>query len=252
MNHPFLHPVDPGTCRPPVCYDQLNTWIEELPREFAARNTPPPKATLLCGIPGSGKGLVVRAIAQGLNRPLHRLDPACDPFALAEIATLLGVDKPSVLWIDQPGDAHLGIVHWLLDRESQPVFLVATTDRPYRLPMGFVRADVFDSIWHLDLPNPQQRSAVWDQVIVTPDPSPGRYDSTLLARDTALFTPGEIHAAYQRTMRIKAGKLPTERELALQSADIHPIAQDLDEQLSRLREWSARHARSAAKTWHDD
>ena len=110
MNHPFLHPVDPGNNTVPVCYDRLQSWIDRLPGWFSNDVIPAPKATMLCGLPGSGKSRTVKAIARTLGRLLHRLDPACGLAALAEIHTLLGADKqPGVLWIDQPSAVQIGI-----------------------------------------------------------------------------------------------------------------------------------------------
>lgn len=123
------------------------------------------------------KGMAVQAIALVLRRPLYRLEPACDPFALAEILALLGADAPCVLWIDRPSDTHIGVVRWLLYHERPSMLVVFTTDFPYKLPMDYLRADAVESVWHFDLPNGQQRCALWHAFIpITGDKNIG-YDA---------------------------------------------------------------------------
>lgn len=249
-HHPFVHPVDPGSLQLPDCYDKLHVWLNQLPAWFNQEKIPAPKATVLCGIPGSGKHLVVRTIARKLARPLYRLDPACDAFALAEILGLLGVEAPCVLWIDRPEQTHIGVIRWLLDHPARPLYLAVTTDRPHMLPLDFLRSDVIESVWHLDLPDASHRSKWWDGIIETPDPYPGRYDGTEPARLSELLTPGEIQAAYDATMRQTGGQLPSEHDLKSHAHDIRPIVHCCSELLATLRHWAATHATNgASKAW---
>ena len=248
MKHPYLHPVDPGTNNVPVCYDRLQSWINRLPAWLADPSIPKPKATLLCGLPGTGKGNSVKAIARVLQRPLFRLDPACDRPALAEITTLLTQHKtPCVLWADQPGEVHAGMHRWLLDNTTQPAFVVFTTDTPQKLPAGFTRADVVESAWHLDLPGTRQRSALWGELLAAAYTGHHENDSVKLAQISPMFTAGEIHAAFEHAHR-ECGRLPDEGHLIDAVLRLRPVGCSMDEQLACLRAWALTHACVAAST----
>lgn len=248
LDHPFVHRVDPGNSTVPICYDRLQDWIDRLPGWFTSPEIPSPKATLLCGLPGSGKGTTAKAIARALQRPLYRLDPACDAFASAEILTLLGSDDPCVLWIDSPGEAHSGLLRWLLDRE-QLVFVVCTTDRPHRLPVGFTSRRIFCDIWHLDLPSMQQRIAIWSDLLSIRIEGHHLHDSVRLAQVSSMFTPGEIHEAYDDAVR-QAGQAPNEGALIDSILKLRPVSHELDENLARLRDWTTSRAAVAASVAH--
>lgn len=245
MIHPFLHPVKSGTTALPECFDQLHTWLKELPSWFANEHVPPPKATLLCGISSSGRGMAVHAITGVLNRQTYRLDPACDAFAMAEILALLGANAPCVLWIDRPGETHTGVLPWLLDHERSSVFVVLTSDEPYKLPVEFMRSDVIESVWHFDLPNSQQRCELWHAFVPLDGSAGGGYDAVRLAHASAMFSVGEIQAASKRAQRKHPGKELSNNELLDEIFAIRPLAYECDEQLARLLDWATLRAKHA-------
>ena len=243
-SHPYLHPIDPGTNNLPVCYDRLSSWISLLPAWLANPSTPPPRATLLCGLPGTGRGRAVRAIARALCRPLFRLDPATDRPALAEIITLLNTDAPCVLWVDQPGEQHAGIHRWLLDR-ARPTFVVFTTCAPHKLPAGFTRADIVECAWHLDLPDVRQRSALWGELLAAAYTGHHENDSVKLAQMSPMFTRCEIQAAFDSARR-DAGGSPDEGQLMDVVLQLRPVGCSMDEDVACLRAWARVHACDAA------
>lgn len=238
MNHHFLHAVDPGQLPLPGHLENIKSWLDRLPMQFGTR---PPKATLLCGIPGSGKARVAAAIALALQRPLYRLDPACDGVAMAEIVGLLAASDPCVLLVVEPGEQHRGLVQWLIERSASPVFLVAATSRPDKLPAGFFRRDLFDTAWHLDLPNRRERSRIWSQLF-DPHGSPvAGYDSVRLSNCSPRFTCEEIIAVHDAVVRsTPAGATPRENAFLDAVGRLVPIASEFDDEVSVLREWSAR------------
>ncbi len=203
-------------------------------------------ATLLCGLPGVGSGSAAKAIPKALGRPLLRLDPACDRPALAEITTLLDTDKmPCVLWVDQPGEVYSGIHRWLLDGPTTPAFDVFTTDAPHKLPAGFTRADVLESVWHLDLPDVRQRRALWGELLSTAHSGYHEHDSVKLAQLSPMFTPCEIQAAWDDARRV-CGGVPDEGRLIDAVLRVRPVALLMDEGVACLRAWARVHACEAA------
>lgn len=163
---------------------------------------------------------------------------------MAEIVGLLGSMPPCVLLVHEPGDQHRGLVQWLQD-QPRPVFLVATTKRPDRLPADFFRRDLFDTAWHLDLPTQRERCRIWSQHL-DPHGSPvAGYDCVRLAQCTPRCTFAEIRAMHDSVVRNSAGKVPTENDFLGAAVRYRPLAHDLDDEVSILREWSARRAERA-------
>ena len=243
MNHPFLHAIGVGKPTLPAHLETFKALLERLPSQFNA-GAPPPKATLLCGLPGSGMGIIAAGIAAALARPLFRLDPACDPFSVAEIVGLLGSMSPCILLVNEPREQHRGLVQWMLE-QPRPVFLVATTIRPDKLPAGFFRRDLFDTAWHLDLPTLGERCKIWSQHL-EPHGSPvAGYDCVRLAQCTPRCTFAEIRAMHDSVVRYAAGEVPPENDFLGAAVRYRPLAHDLDDEVSILREWSARRAEPA-------
>ncbi|MCB1129742.1 MAG: hypothetical protein KDN05_01340 [Verrucomicrobiae bacterium] len=226
----------------PGYFDQLRAWIERLPEKFNHPSVPPPKATLLCGLPGVGKGTAARVIARTLQRPLFLLDGSIPLNALNRLAD---ANEPFVLWIDQPGHNHTGILRWLQTQNTPTAFVVFTTDAPHKLPAGFARADVVESSWHLDLPDLGQRSGLWGDLLSAMIPGHHEHDSVKLAQLSPMFTAAEIRGAYDNAMR-EAGGIPDPGVLIDAVLAMRPVALSLDQDLACLRAWARSHARSAS------
>ncbi len=244
LNHPFLHPVNVRNATLPAHLENLKAWLDRLPAQFG-QSIPSPRGTLLCGIPGSGKASVAAVIARTLQRTMFRLDPACDAFAVAEIVRLLESSPPCVLFVEEPGQQHLGLIRRLLELDSRPVFLVAATVRPDKLPAGVFRRDLFDGVWHLDLPTLTERSKIWSELLDAHGPPVSGYDCVRLAQCSSRFTYGEIRAAHDSALRNSAGKVPSENDFLGAAVDARAGAHELDDHVSILRDWSLRHAARA-------
>jgi hypothetical protein len=198
MKHRFLFPVDSRNAVLPEYYNQLHSWIEHLPKWFADSRVPCPKATLLCGMPGVGKGTAVAIIAKTLNQPLFLLDGS---IPLTDLNRLADEGQPFVIWVDRPDEQHFGLIRWLLNHDAATVFVVFTSDAPHKLPYGFTRADVISSVWHMDLPNLRQRSALWGEMLSARISGHHTHDSVKLGQLSGMFTPAEISAAYDLACR---------------------------------------------------
>jgi hypothetical protein len=241
MQHRNLHPVDTRNAVLPGYLDQLQTWIEFLPQQFSNSSVPCPKATLLCGLPGVGKGTCARIIARTLQLPLFLLDGS---IPLNAMNRLSDKGQPFVLWIDQPGAEHLGIIRWLQAQNSTAAFMVFTTDAPHKLQAGFLRSDVVLSIWHIDLPDLCQRSGLWGELLAASIPGHHEHDSVKLGQLSPMFTAGEVRAAYDHAVRA-AGGIPAPGILIDAVLAMKPIAPSMDEHVACLRAWALVHARSA-------
>ena len=172
-----------------------------------------PKGISLIGIPGTGKSLTAKMIASMWRLPLIRLDVGALFGGLvgeSEANTrralqLAEAVAPCVLWIDElekalsvgQGDGGTGMrvlgkfLSWMQDKR-QPVFIVATANDIERLPPELLRRGRFDEIFFLDLPNVEERKAIFEVHIRKRGREPANYDLTRLAKASEGYVGAEI------------------------------------------------------------
>ena len=148
-----------------------------------------PKGVLLTGIPGTGKSLLAAAVAAQWGLPLLRLDMSLildsrvgmSESQMRQALRLAEAMSPCLLHIDELDTAVAGagsdstgvttrivgqLLTWLQDRGvitdglPSPVFVLATTNHPDRLPAALMRPGRFDGRWFVDLPTRPERRAV--------------------------------------------------------------------------------------------
>lgn len=248
MNHRNLFPVSTHDAVLPGHYDQLQAWIENLPGLFNSPSVPSPKATLLCGIPGVGKGTAAKVISRTISRPLLLLDGS---IPLTDLNSLVHDKEPFVLWVENPTEQHAGFIRWLQEPEDAKVLVVFTTDAPHRLPPAFTRADIVESIWHMDVPTLKQCSALWGDLLSSRIAGHHQHDSVKLGRISGMFTPAEIYAAFDRASR-ECGGTPKPGALVDEVLALKPLALRMDAELACLRAWAHEHARGASGSRHVD
>ena len=171
-------------------FTNLKSWLERAKTGFTAEakalNLTPPRGIMLVGVPGCGKSLAAKAIAREWRLPLLKLDAGrfFDKFigeseknfrrAIATAESL----SPIVLWIDEiekamvagggSGEADAGLSRRLfgafltwLQEKKQEVFVVATANDLSALPPELLRKGRFDEIFFVDLPDDDEREAIW-------------------------------------------------------------------------------------------
>ncbi len=171
-------------------FANLKSWLERAKVGFTAEakalNLTPPRGIMLVGVPGCGKSLAAKAIAREWQLPLLKLDAGrlFDKFIgeseknfrkAIEMAESL---SPIVLWIDElekamvtgggTGEADAGLSRRLfgafltwLQEKKQEVFVVATANDLSSLPPELLRKGRFDEIFFVDLPDDEERDAIW-------------------------------------------------------------------------------------------
>jgi SpoVK/Ycf46/Vps4 family AAA+-type ATPase len=157
---------------------------------------------------------------------------------------------PSVLFIDEVEKALSGVANsgqsdggvstrlfgtflqWLNDHTSD-VFVIATCNNISRLPPEFGRAERFDGIFFLDLPDAGQRRTIWDLYI-------HRYG---LAADQQMppdadFTGAEIKACCRLAALLDVPLIEA-------SQNVVPVSRTASESVTELREWASGRCLSA-------
>jgi hypothetical protein len=256
--------------------DLLKNWLIQRKNAFGPKareyGLPSPKGLLIIGIPGTGKSLTAKATASVFQRPLLKLDVGRlfgglvgqSEGNLRSVIQTAEAIAPSVLWIDEiekgfNGSKSSGIsdggtasrvfgsfVSWMQERTA-PVFVVATANDVTQLPPEFLRKGRWDEQFFVDLPNAEEREAIWRIQIAKYGRKPDRFDVVRLARETEGLTGSEIEQAFIDAMyaAFDSGKDPTDAVIAKVLEDLVPLSKLMSEQINALRKWAAGRARPA-------
>ncbi|MEI2702294.1 MAG: AAA family ATPase [Baekduia sp.] len=200
----------------------LKAWLDRAQLastpEAQAMNLTPARGILLAGVPGCGKSLAAKHIAQAWDRPLLKLDAGClyDKYigeternlrAALDMAEALA---PIVLWIDEiekglsaggsdeggaVGRRMLGtFLSWLQEHRAD-IFVVATSNDLTQLPPELQRKGRFDEVFFVDLPTAAEREAIFAVQLRLRNQDPAAFDLPSLAAASEGFSGAEIEQA---------------------------------------------------------
>ncbi len=141
----------------------------------------PPKGVLLCGVPGCGKTLAAKFVAQEFGRPIFKMDigslmdkwVGSSEAKMREALKLAETMSPCVLLIDELEKGFSGakssdqsdsggfkrmfayLLGWMQDNRY-PCFIVATANDISGLPKEFFRSGRFDKLYAVYLPTAEE------------------------------------------------------------------------------------------------
>ena len=169
--------------------------------------------------------------------------------------------SPVVLWIDEiekafasagsSGDADAGLsqrllatlLTWMQDREAG-VFLAATSNNITVLPPEMLRKGRFDEIFFVDLPNRENRAALFALHLNKRGRDPRAFDTTKLAQASEGFSGAEIEQAIVAglyTAFSQKQQLSTEVLLG-ELRSTQPLSVTRAEEITAIREWAKNRA----------
>ena len=241
-------------------------------REARDYGLPSPKGALLLGVPGCGKSLIARAVAQAWTLPLLHLDLArifssmlgsSEENMRRALAVAEGV-APAVLWIDEiekglaggTGSGHSDagtavrvfgtLLTWMQER-SAPVFVVATANKLEALPPELLRRGRFDEIFFVDLPGAETRAEILRIHLAKRNRDPGKFDLTALASACSGFSGAELeHVVIEALFAgFDADREIEDDDLLGAITQTTPLSTTSAEEVQRLREWARTRARPA-------
>lgn len=256
--------------------EHLKDWVRKRSVAFSdeARSfgLPPPKGVLLLGVQGCGKSLCAKAISQVWNLPLLRLDMgrifsslvgSSEENMRRAIATAESV-APAILWIDEiekafagtrGGDSDAGtssrvfgtFLTWLQEKTA-PVFVIATANNIATLPPELLRKGRLDELFFVDLPNPEEREAIFRIHLKARNRHPEGLDLAGLAELSEGFSGSEIEQAVISALyeAFDEGRDLGTEDLRKALATSVPLSRTMKEDIDRLRRWAADRARSAS------
>ncbi|WP_437222639.1 AAA family ATPase [Planctomicrobium sp. SH661] len=216
------------------------------------------RGVLLLSPPGCGKSAFCKALGKEVGRPVLMLEIGQLMGSLVgqteertrQALRMIDAMAPCILMIEElekafagvgsSGNADSGVsarmfgafLVWLNDHDSD-VYVVCTSNDVTRLPPEFARAERFDGVFFLDLPNSQERQAIWGLFL------------RQYALDPAQPVPNDTHwtgAEIRACCRLAALL-----ELPLLEAAEHivPVAVTAHERVQNLRSWAAGRCLSA-------
>ena len=216
-----------------------------------ARDRVKPRGVMLLSPPGCGKSEFCKSLGNEVGRPVLILDVGSLMGSLvgqSEERTrqaLATVDAmaPCVLMIDEVEKAFAGatggsngdsgvssrmfgsFLGWLNDHESD-VFVVCTANDIQKLPPEFVRAERFDAVFFLDLPDRKQKDEIWALYIE-------RYglDASETRPGDDQWTGAEVKSCCRLAALLDA-------PLVQAAENVVPVAVTSGESVQRLRQWA--------------
>jgi ATP-dependent 26S proteasome regulatory subunit len=259
--------------------DVLKEWLKKrklaFGKEAKAYGLPVPKGILAIGIPGAGKSLTAKATASIFGVPLLKLDAGrlfgslvgeSEKNVRIAIQTAEAV-APCVLFVDELEKAFSGskssgstdggtsarvfgtFLQWLQDKTS-PVFVFATANDISQLPPEFLRKGRFDDLFFCDLPNQEERAAIWRVHLLKRNRNPDKFDLKELSTRTDGFTGAEIEAAVNDGLFSAFDEEQAEledRHLLEALRNTVPLSRTMAAQIEALRAWANGRARRASK-----
>lgn len=215
-----------------------------------------PRGVLLLSPPGCGKSQFCRALGKEVGRPVLIVDVGQLMGSLVgqseertrQALKVIDAMAPCVAMIDEVEKAFAGVngsgdsgvasrmfgtfLSWLNDHTSD-VFVVCTSNDISRLPPEFGRSERFDGIFFLDLPQREEKAAIWaiylEQFAI---------DRNQRRPDDTDWTGAEIKACCRLSALLDV-------PLIQAAQNVVPVAVTAAESVGRLRTWASGRCLSA-------
>ena len=215
-----------------------------------------PRGVLLLGVPGTGKSAFAKALGSETTRPTLILDIGSLMGSLVgsteanirQALKIVDAMAPCVCFLDEVEKALSGVngsgdsgvsarlfgtfLTWLNDHESD-VFTICTCNDISKLPPEFSRAERFDGVFFLDLPDREQKQAIWAIYLRLFDLEAGQAKP----KDDQ-WTGAEIRACCRLAALLDV-------PLTAAAQNVVPVAVTAAESVQRLRTWASGRCLSA-------
>ena len=260
--------------------DNLKEWIgkrgnaySDDAKKFGLNS---PRGVLLLGVPGCGKSLVAKAIANEWKFPLLRFDLGKVFGGIVgeserNIRYALDVAKtisPCVLWIDEiekglSGSQSSGrtdggtsarvfgtFLTWMQEKK-EPVFVVATANDISSLPPELLRKGRFDEIFFVDLPSKGERENIFNIHLENKNRDSKKLglDMDKLVKLSEGFSGAEIEEVVNEALF--AAFANNQEDLEMENLvncinETSPLSKTMAETITNLRKWAEQRARLAS------
>ncbi len=242
----------------------LKKWLLERRKLFQMRESLSmeivPKGVLIMGIPGCGKSLSVKAIANYFQLPLYRVD-MIEIFsgrhgkpegAFAEACKMMEDMAPAVLWFDEiemgitstdsggeQGRIFAFFLTWMQEK-ARGLFVAATANRIDLLPAEMIRKGRFDEVFFVDLPQEDEQIEIFRIHLGRRGVNVSGFKLEQLIKFTSGWTGAEIEQCVISALTTAhlADRELTEQDLISVAAKLVPLSRTMKEQINHIRGWA--------------
>lgn len=242
----------------------LKTWLVERRKLFEMRDTLSaeivPKGLLMMGIPGCGKSLCVKAIANQFRLPLYRID-MIEIFsgrhgkpegAFVAACKMMEDMAPAVLWFDEiemgitstssggeQGRIFAFFLTWMQEK-TRGLFVAATANRIDLLPAEMIRKGRFDEVFFVDLPYEDEIIEIFRIHLARRGVDISAIDLEKMAQFTTGWTGAEVEQCVVSAItKAKLADRPVvEQDLINIAVKQVPLSRTMKEQINQIRGWA--------------
>ncbi len=250
----------------------LKSWLIERRKLFELRDTLSaeivPKGLLMMGIPGCGKSLSVKAIANQFQLPLYRID-MIEIFsgrhgkpegAFVAACKMMEDMAPAVLWFDEiemgitstessgeQGRIFAFFLTWMQEK-ARGLFVAATANRIDLLPAEMIRKGRFDEVFFVDIPHEDEIIEIFRIHLTRRGVDISNIDLEKLAQFTTGWTGAEVEQCVVSAItRAKlADRQVVEQDLINIAVKQVPLSRTMKEQINQIRGWAFERAIKAS------
>ncbi len=246
----------------------LKEWLSNRKESFGEKaklyGLPVPRGLLIAGVQGTGKSLTAKAIANDWKLPLLRLDigrlfGGIVGESESRVRQMIQISEalaPCILWIDEIDKAFMEqsnkgdngtssrvlatFITWLSEKTSQ-VFVVATANNFYALPLEIIRKGRFDEIFFVNLPSKTERTQIFNVFLNQLRPNNvDNYDLVVLTNRSDGFSGAEIQQAIIEGMHFAFNEKRefTTADILKGLDQIIPLSQIDSERTKQLQDWA--------------
>ena len=250
----------------------FNNYKDAFTDEARAYGVEPLRGVLLTGIPGTGKSMLAKAVAENFKLPLLRLDVGrvmagivgASENRMRDAISMAEAIAPTVLWIDEveksisgtssSGQTDggtlsrvFGTLLTAMQEGLKDVIVVATANDISHLPPEFIRR--FNEVFFVDLPSESEREEIFGIHLTKRKRDPKKFDMQKLLKHSEDYTGAEIEKAVKDSLALawSNGKKEVQTSHLVESLKAtRPISMVMGERIGELREWARNRARYAS------
>jgi ATP-dependent 26S proteasome regulatory subunit len=263
----------------------LKAWLNRRKQAFTSEakdfGLEDPRGVLLLGLPGTGKSLAAKAVANAWQLPLLRLDMGKiyggivgqSEDNMRQSLQLAEALSPSILWIDEIEKGLSGMqssgstdggttarvlgsfLTWMQEKDK-PVFVVATANNISHLPPELLRKGRVDEIFFVDLPTANEREEIITVHLRNRQRADefSQEDVRSLAQSSKGFTGAELEEAIKEAMFVAFDEGCDLDKNHIQQAleATSPLSVTMHELINDTRKWAKGRAVKASSEEPED